>query len=71
MRAVSVDFLNVLDTKEMHFKEMHSIIDAYIRQLRVDGVGTVVKHASVISKEEGNGLWDNSVLGDDTPLSSS
>ena len=43
---------------------MHSIIDAYFRQLRVEGVGTV---ASLISKEEENALWDNGVLGDDTP----
>ena len=46
---------------------MHSIIDAYFRQLRVEGVGIVVKHASLISKEEENALWDSGVLGDDTP----
>ena len=66
MRAVSADCPNFLDTNHPRFKEMHSIIDTYFRQLRVDGVGTVVKHASVISKEE-NALWDNGVLGDNAP----
>ena len=64
MRAISDD---CPDTKDSRLKEMHSIIDAHFRQLRVEGVGTVVKHASLISKEEENALWDNGVLGDDTP----
>ena len=67
LRAVSQDCPNFLDTSDLRFKEMHSIIDAYFRQLRAEGVGTVVKHATLISKEEENALWENGVLGEGTP----
>ena len=68
MRAVSVDCPNVLDTKILILKRcIQSLI------LIFDSLEwmVIVKHASVISKEEENGLWDNGILGDDTPLSSS
>ena len=59
MRAVSQDCPNFLDTSDFRFKKMHSTIDAYFRQLRAEGVGTVVKHTTLISKEEENALWEN------------
>ena len=67
MRAVSQDCPTFLDTSDFCFKEMHSIIDAYFQQLQAEGVGTVVEHATLISKEEENALWENGVVGDGTP----
>ena len=67
MRALSPECPNFLDTSDSRFKGMHSIIDAYFRQLRSEGVGAIVKHASLINKEEENLLWEHGVLGDDSP----
>ncbi len=39
-----------------------------MRSLQVDGVGSDVKHASVISKEQENLLWKKEVLTVSTPL---
>ena len=67
MRALSQACPNFLDTSDVRFREMHSIIDTYFRQLRSDGVGAIVKHATLINKEEENLLWEHGVVGDDTP----
>lgn len=47
---------------------MHAIIDTYFRSLKEDEVGAEVKHADIVSKEEENLLWEQSVLGVDFPL---
>ena len=67
MRSVSPDCPNFMDTSDSRFKGMHSIVDSYFRQLRNEGVGASVKHASLINKDEENILWQHGVLGDDTP----
>ena len=67
MHAVAPDYPNFLDTNDSQFKVTHTIMDTYFRQLRMEGVGAVVKHANVISKEEENALWEQGVLGNDTP----
>ena len=67
MRSVSPDCPNFMDTSDSRFKGMHSIVDYYFRQLRNEGVGASVKHASLINKDEENILWQQGVLGDDTP----
>ena len=69
MRAIDADCPNFLDPKDTHFKEMQAIIDSYFRKLREAGVGTEVKHASIVSKDEANVLWEQGVLGIDTPKS--
>lgn len=58
-----------MDAKSPQFREMHTIIDRYFRELREGGVGAEVKHTSVISKGEENMLWEKGVLGVDTPES--
>ena len=67
MRSVSPDCPNFMDTSDSRFKGMHSIVDSYFRQLRSEGVGAAVRHASLINKDEENLLWQQGVLGDDTP----
>ena len=67
VRAVDPDAPNFMDAKNPQFLEMHTIIDRYFRELCESGVGAEEKHTSVISKEEENHLWENGVLGVDTP----
>ena len=69
MRSVDPDCPNFLDTKDSRFKGMHNVIDAYFRSLRQDGIGAEVKHTSLVSKQEENALWEQGVLGLDSPLS--
>ena len=66
-RALDPHCPNFLDSKDPQFKEMHSIIDRYFRELRELGVGAGVKHSSVISKDEESKLWEGGVLGVDSP----
>ena len=67
MHAVAPDYPNFLDTNDSQFKVTHTIMDTYFRQLRMEEVGAVVKHANVISKEEENAPWEQGVLGNNTP----
>lgn len=69
VRAVDPDAPNFMDTKNPQFREMHTIIDRYFRELRESGIGAEVKHTNVITKEEENLLWEKGVLGIDTPES--
>ena len=43
-------------------------MDSIFRSLRVEMVGVQVKHASVITREEENLLWEQNVLIFNTPL---
>ena len=66
-RAVDPDYPNFLDAKQKEFREMHAIMDVYFRELRKDGVGAEVNHTSVISTDEECKLWEEGVLGVNTP----
>lgn len=65
--AIDPDCPNFLDTKNPQFKEMHAIIDNYFCELHAEGVGAEDKHTSIISKEEEDRLWEERILGVDTP----
>ena len=69
MRSIDPACPNILDTSDVRFRDLHSTIDATFRKLREDGVGAEVKHASVITKQEENLLWEKGVLGTKSPLS--
>ena len=58
---------NFLDKDNHSFKELHGTIDNLGRQLRKDGVGADVKHASVITPEEEYALWEKGVIGRQNP----
>ena len=59
---------NFMNRKDPAFKELNGAIQVRSRELREVGVGAVVKHASVISAEEENALWESKVIGDHNPL---
>ena len=67
MRTVDPECPNFLDRHNHRFKELHAAIDNQGRQLRPEGVGAEVKHASVVSCEEENALWAADVLGTNNP----
>lgn len=69
MQDIDCNAPNILDRKIPHFKELHKCIDSVFRQLRAEGVGAEVRHATVINKDEENMLWEKKVLGTATPLS--
>ena len=68
MRSVDARAPNVIDQKNPDFKELHCTMDSIFRSLRVEGVGVQVKHASVITREEENLLWEQGVLNLNTRL---
>ena len=67
--SIDPDCPNFMDPTNSQFREMHSIIDGYFRELRSLGVGAEVKRTSTISKEEENLLWEKGVMGVNTPES--
>ena len=58
-----------LDKTIFSFKKLHAAIDNFGRQLRLEGIGTEVKHASIMSPREENYLWEAGVLGVENPKS--
>ena len=69
IRATNPDAPNFMDAKDPQFREMHTIIDTYFRELRGIGVGVDIKHTNVISSDEENKQWEESVLGAKMPES--
>ena len=69
MRSVDPECPNFLDATNYKFKELHAALHNLGRQLRSEGVGAEVKHASVISTEEEGALWEQGILGCDNPKS--
>ena len=67
MRSIDPESPNFLDKNNYHFKELHAAVDHLGRQLRMDCVGAEVKHASVITSEEEDALWENGVLSTENP----
>ena len=68
-RSIDPDCPNFMDSTNSQFREIHSIIDGYFRELRSLGVCAEVKRTSTISKEEENLLWEKGVVGVSTPES--
>ena len=68
MRSVDAHAPNAIDQKIPDFKELHCTMDSIFRSLLVKGVGARVKHASVITREEENLLWEQGVLNLNNPL---
>ena len=67
MRSYDPGCPNFLDKANHGFKELHAAVDNLGRQLRTDGIGAEVKHASIISSDEENMLWEKGVLDIDNP----
>ena len=69
MRSIDPECPNFLDATNHKFKELHAALDNLGHQLRSEGVGAEVKHASVISTEEEDAIWEQEILGCDNPKS--
>ena len=69
MRSVDPECPNFLDVTNYKFKKLHAALDNLGRQLHSEGVGAEVKHASIISTEEEEDLWEQGTLGCDNPKS--
>jgi len=59
--------INFLDKKNPKLKQ-HRTLNSHFHKLHESGVGTTVKHAEIISKEESR-LWDKGVRGANSPSS--
>ena len=52
---------------DVRFRNLHGTMESVFQQLHKKGVGTVVKHASAISDEEENHIWQSGIVGDHSP----
>ena len=55
--------LKFLDLKESRFHDVHGACDFVYQELHQQGIGTSVRHASVITAEEEEQLWSSGVIG--------
>ena len=69
MREVDPDCPNFLEKKNHKFIELHAVLDNMSRQLRQEGIGAKVRHATLVTAEEERALWEEGVLGTDCPQS--
>ena len=59
------DAPKIIDRKDPRFIDVHRACDNVYRSLRQKGIGTDVKHASIITNEEEEKLWNAEVMGVD------
>lgn len=57
-----------MSRKDPAFCDLTGTLQVRYRELRMDGVGAVVKHASIVTPEEEDMLWESKVIGVHTPL---
>ena len=57
-----------MDKNNTIYRDLHRVRDSIYKQLHSAGVGVVVKHASIITPEEEDKLWDSGVLNAIEPL---
>ena len=58
---------NIFEKKNPAFKDLHSTMDSVYKKLRSDGVGAEKHSAVPFSKMEENELWEQGVIGKDSP----
>lgn len=63
-----VECPNFMSRKDPAFCDLTGTLQVRYRELRMDGVGAVVKHASIVTPEEEDMLWESKVIGVHTPL---
>ena len=66
MRDINPGCPNFLDKKDSRFKALHGTMDAHFHYLHSSGVGRVVKHARVLTKDDEEKLWKTGVMGTKT-----
>ena len=57
-----------MDRKSSQFKDLNEALTVKFRELRQEGVGAVVKHATIVTSSEEDTLRASNVIGDHTPL---
>ena len=60
-----IDSLEVF--KDPKFNYFHYVLDSKLKQLHQEGIGTTTRRAEVITFDTENRLWEERVLGSDTP----
>ena len=60
---------NILASDNPAFKELHYTMDSLYKQLGSDGVGSEKNSAQPFTKEDENILWEQGVLGAQSPAS--
>ena len=60
---------NFMDRKNNRFRDITGALQVRYRELLKEGVGTVVKHAPVVTAEEKDALWKTNVIGEGSTLS--
>ena len=59
---------NFMNRKDPQFRELTGAIQVKFRELREQGVGAVVKHASIVTPAEESFLGERQVIGDHSPV---
>ena len=59
------DAPKIIDCKDPRFIDIHQACDNIYHSLSQKGIGTSVKHESIITREEEEELWDAKVMGVD------
>ena len=59
---------NFMNRKDPQFRELTGAVQVKFRELREQGVGAVVKHASVVTPAEESFFWERQVIGDHSPV---
>uniref|UniRef100_A0A1X7VKI1 ZMYM2-like/QRICH1 C-terminal domain-containing protein n=1 Tax=Amphimedon queenslandica TaxID=400682 RepID=A0A1X7VKI1_AMPQE len=67
-KRLAFDIAEPLDIyKDHHFNLFRSSLDSVLKDLYKRGIGNVKKQADVISEKLEEKLWDDNLLGDDSP----
>ena len=61
--------INIFDSLDHDFANLHKTLDTVCVGLRKDGIGAAVKHAPIITLEHEGLLWESGVLGFSCPRS--
>ena len=69
MRTDNSQCINFPDKKNPKFKKLYGTLNSHFRKLHKSGVGTKLKHAEIVSKEEESRLWDKGLMGANSPSS--
>ena len=67
-KSHDADCPNFMDRKSSQFKDLNGALTVKFRELRQEGVGAVVKHATIVTSSKEDTLWTSNVIGDHTPL---